>query len=223
MGGGGGGGGAGCVARYVSVRARVSCGGCAAAAPRAHRHCDWGDDSAVRGLAAARAAHVNVDRRCVLLRLLRRCCLLRRRRRLRGGLCCGALLPASRDGGAAPHGSEFVMGCNAQVGSAAHGSALHCSQAHPCCPASGLRTKSQLLTLPSGSGMNGCVSSCRHSPSTMNLYWWYLCRRQHGGGAWSGSWEAAVRRAGGGRWVGAAGRRRRPRQLPTPVAGAPRR
>jgi len=22
--------------------------------------------------------------------------------------------------------------------------------------------------------MNGCVSSCRHSPSTMNLYWWYL-------------------------------------------------
>ena len=43
---------------------------------------------------------------------------------------------------------------------------------HPA--ASGWRTYSQLLTLPSGSGMNGCVSSCRHSPSTMNLYWWYL-------------------------------------------------
>lgn len=36
------------------------------------------------------------------------------------------------------------------------------------------RTKSQLLTLPSGSGMKGAVSSWRHLPSTMNLYWWYL-------------------------------------------------
>lgn len=39
---------------------------------------------------------------------------------------------------------------------------------------SGRRTKSQLLTFPKGSGMYGCVSSWRHSPSTMNLYWWYL-------------------------------------------------
>lgn len=44
---------------------------------------------------------------------------------------------------------------------------------HPCTP-SGRRTKSQLFTFPSGSGMKGCVSSWRHSPSTMNLYWWYL-------------------------------------------------
>mmetsp|Transcript_6816 Transcript_6816/g.17417 ORF Transcript_6816/g.17417 Transcript_6816/m.17417 type:complete len:365 (-) Transcript_6816:588-1682(-) len=44
-----------------------------------------------------------------------------------------------------------------------------------CCPlwcGSARRTNSQLFTLPSGSGMLGCVSSCRHSPSTMNLYWW---------------------------------------------------
>lgn len=37
-----------------------------------------------------------------------------------------------------------------------------------------LLTKSQLLTFPRGSGINGAVSSCRHLPSTMNLYWWYL-------------------------------------------------
>lgn len=36
------------------------------------------------------------------------------------------------------------------------------------------RTNSQLLTLPRGSGMYGWLSSCRQSPSTMNLYWWYL-------------------------------------------------
>eukprot|EP00955_Chlamydomonas_euryale_P105899 365666-Chlamydomonas_euryale.AAC.8 len=35
-------------------------------------------------------------------------------------------------------------------------------------------TAPQLLTFPNGSGMNGAVSSCRHFPSTMNLYWWYL-------------------------------------------------
>lgn len=40
--------------------------------------------------------------------------------------------------------------------------------------ASGCRTYNQLLTLPRGSGIDGCVSSCLHSPSTMNLYWWYL-------------------------------------------------
>lgn len=57
---------------------------------------------------------------------------------------------------------------------------LFCRQArhvaHPgfCGCASGRRTNSQLLTLPNGSGMKGCVSSWRHSPSTMNLYWWYL-------------------------------------------------
>jgi hypothetical protein len=36
------------------------------------------------------------------------------------------------------------------------------------------RTNSQLLTLPSGSGIKGAVSSWRHLPSTINLYWWYL-------------------------------------------------
>ena len=40
---------------------------------------------------------------------------------------------------------------------------------------SGRRTNSQLLTLPSGSGMYGWLSSWRQEPSTMNLYWWYLC------------------------------------------------
>lgn len=37
----------------------------------------------------------------------------------------------------------------------------------------------QLLTFPSGSWMNAWFSSCRHSPSTMNLYWWYPGGRLH--------------------------------------------
>mmetsp|Transcript_24614 Transcript_24614/g.53021 ORF Transcript_24614/g.53021 Transcript_24614/m.53021 type:complete len:227 (-) Transcript_24614:88-768(-) len=44
------------------------------------------------------------------------------------------------------------------------------------CPAlwaSTALTKIQLFTLPIGSGRHACASSCRHSPSTMNLYWWY--------------------------------------------------
>lgn len=59
----------------------------------------------------------------------------------------------------------------------------HSSRAYPvlgvcsmaACPtrASGL-TNIQLLMLPRGSGISGYCSSCRHSPSTMNLYWWYL-------------------------------------------------
>ena len=44
-----------------------------------------------------------------------------------------------------------------------------------CCDCCSMRrTNSQLFTFPSGSGMYGCDSSCLHSPSTMNLYWWYL-------------------------------------------------
>ena len=46
------------------------------------------------------------------------------------------------------------------------------------------RTNNQLLTFPSGSGMKGAVSSCRHFPSTMNLYWWYL--HMHAGGVHHG-------------------------------------
>ena len=38
-------------------------------------------------------------------------------------------------------------------------------------PPSALRTNSQLLTFPSGSGMKGAESSCLQAPSTMNLYW----------------------------------------------------
>ena len=58
----------------------------------------------------------------------------------------------------------------------------------PCCcvtpcPASfrdpGFLTNNQLLTFPSGSWMNAWFSSWRHSPSTMNLYWWYPGGRLH--------------------------------------------
>ena len=41
------------------------------------------------------------------------------------------------------------------------------------------RCSHQLLTLPKGSWMNAWFSSCLHSPSTMNLYWWYPGGRLH--------------------------------------------
>lgn len=46
----------------------------------------------------------------------------------------------------------------------------HCED----CAESDRLTNSQLFTFPNGSGMKGWPSSCRHCPSTTNLYWWYL-------------------------------------------------
>eukprot|EP00962_Isochrysis_galbana_P046042 scaffold18369_cov111-Isochrysis_galbana.AAC.4 len=72
---------------------------------------------------------------------------------------------------APPAASDAACSPERRPASHAPGEALR-SPSPPPAPATGGWTVMQLLTLPRLSRTVGAVWSCRHCPSTMNLYWW---------------------------------------------------